>query len=115
MRNVAPMQAPSEDDFLAVLDAEPIESHPRDGLWVYRFEGPSETHLVLSFNVHQASVQTTLFVRDVEVFVVVVEMSRRLVLLDDENGLLGEFDSGLGLEVRVHPALKVSWVRLGAE
>ena len=104
----SPLLAPAENDFLTSFGVEPIESAPQDGYWAYVFDGPDGSRVQFSFNTHEASIQTILFVGDVPVLTVVSE-DAQLVRIGEEGAIYASFGGNRRLTVRVFPSLSVEW------
>lgn len=120
MMNVFFSEVPSELDFLVALGVEPLESDPSDGFWVYRFESESNIALILSFNQHARSIQTSLFIGEQELSTVSHEglESLRIEAVDGESRLVGICKAkGERAEVviAVYPIIRVRWASLRSE
>jgi hypothetical protein len=107
-------EAPTPQDFLAAFGVDPEEATRGDGYWAYRFGGPAGLSLVVSFNTHESSVQTT-WEHEGWAFDVVVHEGADRVWIRDEDGasaILASFVGGTTLEVAIHPQLAVRWTTL---
>lgn len=109
------MTFPSEEEFLFAFGAEPAESDPSDGYFLYAFEdcgGPLKA--MISFNVIERSFQVRLLIAGRDVIVVSSEKVESLRIHQDRRGssLRAIFDiDGIisEAEVIVSPALSCRW------
>ncbi len=109
-----PTSAPSETDFLASFGVEPVEKAPGDGYWAYVFDGPGGSRVRLSYNTHEGSVQTAVFVGDEQLAVLVSEGAESIQI--GEDGRIRVTFSGSAtttLTVTVFPMASVEWSSLG--
>ncbi len=113
-------EVPSELDFLENLGVEPTESVSSDGFWSYCFEDDSAISLVLSFNQHAGSIQTSIFANDRELSTVSHEglVSLRIEVADRETRLVGTCESKAELTkmiATVYPVVRLLWESLRTE
>jgi hypothetical protein len=112
---------PSELDFLEAFGVEPQEAKPSDGFWCYMFKGEDELSLMLSFNQHEGSIQTTLMQGDFEIFTVSHEGAENVEIVstvDGELQLLGACNcrgETINLVIGFSPKLYIHWSSLKSE
>ena len=117
--NFSNFVVPSELEFFENFGVEPEDSSPADGFWSYRFGGDSGVSLVLSFDQHARSIQTTLFLGNRELSTVSHEGSKELaiVAVDGRAQLVGVCESKeevTELTVETDP-ICVRWASLRTE
>ncbi len=104
---------PSETDFLAAFGVEPEDSAPSDGYWAYTFEGPGDSHVRLSFNTHEESVQPARFVGGVKVATFVSEGAESIRIGDDECIRVNFAGApSTTLTITFFPSVSVQWSSL---
>lgn len=112
-------EVPSELDFLTSMGVEPHESSPSDGFWSYRFEDESGINLILSFDQHAGSIQTSLFLGDRRLSTVSHEGLESLRILNGQDGQLVGICKSRGesteMVLTVFPKLLVRWASLRIE
>jgi hypothetical protein len=84
------MLTPSQADFLTSLGLEPSRSEPEAGYWEYRLSGRT-TATLLSFDIHEGSVQTTTMAGDVVVATFSCEAATRLWIDDERTAIRASF------------------------
>lgn len=107
-----PTAAPSETDFLTAFGVEPVEAAPEDGYWAYLFDGPGGSHVRLSFNAHEGSVQTACLVGVQQLAVMVSEGAESIEIGEDERIRVVFSLAGMSLTVTVFPVASVEWASL---
>lgn len=112
-----PCSVPSESDFLDAFGIEPQQAKPEDGFWSYRFADGGGVVLLLSFDIHEGSLQTSLLIDDVVVSTIVTEGLERL-WIDERSGqsTLRATFSNVGVatsaNVEIEPRIVVRWQTL---
>jgi hypothetical protein len=105
---------PSEHEFHQVLGATLRESVPEDGYWCYEATDPSGVRLVISFNLHEASVQIVLSAGGREIQRTSSEGLRTVEIDQDPTtrklvSHCATRDSRTRIEISFSEGLSVSW------
>jgi hypothetical protein len=111
------MEFPDEVSLLEFFESEPKDSSPSDGYWCYEATDSLGTKLKLSFNIHEGSVQTEIFIEEQSIANIVQEGATCLYLSDyySEKILQGEFtfsNAHTTLVVQIRPKIRVQWSTL---
>jgi hypothetical protein len=117
MKEIEFFQIPDELSLLEFFESGPKDSEPSDGYWCYEFIDSTGMKLRLSFDAHEASIQTAILKGDQSIATVVQEGATRLFITNSELGqiLKGEFNSRNShttLLVELRPIIKVQWSTL---
>jgi hypothetical protein len=111
------LQVPDRLSLLEFFESEPKELDPKDGYWCYEFTDTTSATLRVSFNTHEASIQTEILIGGQSIATVAQEGATRLQIIDSKTGqiLQGEFDfkdSHTALSIQIRPLIRVQWSTL---